>query len=168
MSSSWMTQGISKFVAWRGHLATSPNCIAKVLACNNPPPPRFSHFEFEFMMMGKKTPPDVEIRMGDLLDYSSLESAVRGVDVVVHLAAVMDFYPKDVAAMYQTNVEGTSNLARAFAKELQRRFPHGTPTESSAHRFIYISTTESKYSPSVTDTHTTAERREGREYICWL
>ena len=102
------------------------------------------------------------MRRAALDSPASLAEAVRGVDVVVHLAAMMDFYPQDVrlqhptlmhgllqevadngptitaggqkvAALYQTNVEGTRNLLTAFADARQGR--GGT--------FIYISSTES-------------------------
>jgi len=78
-------------------------------------------------------PSSVDIRRAELDDCRSLEEAVQGVDVVIHLAAVMDFYPHDVATLYKTNVEGTRNLLTAFARSREGRTP-GT--------FIYISTTE--------------------------
>ena len=60
---------------------------------------------------------------------------MRNIDVVIHLAAVMDFYPNDVKGLYRVNVEGTTNLLNAFIAERQNH--HSYPT-----RFIYISSTE--------------------------
>lgn len=52
---------------------------------------------------------NVEIFYGDLLDMESLRKAVEGVDVIYHLAAVVDYLaPKDL--MYNVNVIGTKNL----------------------------------------------------------
>ena len=66
---------------------------------------------------------------GDVLDVASLEMAVQDVDVVIHLAAYFDFYPKDKKLLYQVNVEGTQNLLTACV-------------QAGVSRFIYISTTE--------------------------
>ncbi|NIJ53523.1 NAD-dependent epimerase/dehydratase family protein [Dyadobacter arcticus] len=57
---------------------------------------------------------DVDSRVnwveGDIMDISSLENAMEGVDFVVHTAAVVSFIPKDRKIMYRVNVEGTANL----------------------------------------------------------
>jgi nucleoside-diphosphate-sugar epimerase len=66
---------------------------------------------------------------GDMLDTVSLEKAVEDIDVVIHLAAYFDFYPKDKKLLYQVNVEGTQNLVKACV-------------QAKVSRFIYISTTE--------------------------
>ena len=66
---------------------------------------------------------------GDMLDTASLEKAVQDIDVVIHLAAYFDFYPKDKKLLYQVNVEGTKNLIAACV-------------QAGVSRFIYISTTE--------------------------
>jgi dihydroflavonol-4-reductase len=70
----------------------------------------------------------VELRIADLEDPGSLDSAVRDVDAVVHLAAHYSFTGQ--REDYQRiNVEGTRNLLRAVQDQ-------GVP------RFIYCSTTE--------------------------
>ncbi|UCE09040.1 MAG: NAD-dependent epimerase/dehydratase family protein, partial [Candidatus Thorarchaeota archaeon] len=86
---------------------------------------------------------DIEIVKGDVLNYASLELAVEGMDVVIHLAAYFDFYPKDKDLLYQVNVEGVRNTMNACV---------GT----SVQRFIYCSSTEAigpvKYPPGNEDT----------------
>jgi nucleoside-diphosphate-sugar epimerase len=47
---------------------------------------------------------------GDLLDISSLEEAIKGVDNIIHSAAMVSFQPKDKDALYKINVEGTANV----------------------------------------------------------
>ncbi|MFW9907132.1 MAG: NAD-dependent epimerase/dehydratase family protein [Candidatus Thorarchaeota archaeon] len=74
-------------------------------------------------------PQGIDFRDADLLSVETLEPAVKGVDVVIHLAAYFDFYPSDVGLLYRTNVEGTRNLMNACV---------GTKVK----RFIYCSTTE--------------------------
>ncbi len=76
-----------------------------------------------------KIPEGVELRYGDVTEEASLEDAVKRVDVVLHLAAVLDFYPRDVNHMYRVNVDGTRALINACV---------GTEVE----RFVYCSSTE--------------------------
>ena len=53
---------------------------------------------------------------GDILDISSLEKALEGVDMVVHTAAVVSFIPKERKSMYKVNVEGTANVVNVCLK----------------------------------------------------
>jgi dihydroflavonol-4-reductase len=70
----------------------------------------------------------IELRIADLEDPGSLDSAVRDVDAVVHLAALYSFTGR--REDYQRiNVEGTRNLLRAVQ-------------DQDIPRFIYCSTTE--------------------------
>ncbi|MCK4816629.1 NAD(P)-dependent oxidoreductase, partial [bacterium] len=64
---------------------------------------------------------DVEMVKGNLIDPSSLESAVESVEIVCHMAAVFDIFPpykyeapNDV--VYKFNVTGTYNLMEAIRK----------------------------------------------------
>lgn len=47
---------------------------------------------------------------GDLLDITSLEEAMDGVDQVYHSAAFISFLPKQKQQMFKINVEGTQNI----------------------------------------------------------
>jgi len=88
-------------------------------------------------------PKNIEIREADLFDTPSLEAAVQGVNVVIHLAAYFDFYPSDEDLMFKVNVEGTRNVMNACV---------GTDVE----RFIYCSSTETmggiRFPPGTEDT----------------
>ncbi len=57
---------------------------------------------------------DVETQIewveGDVLDISSLETAMIGISLVVHTAAMVFFSPKQRSQMYKVNVEGTANV----------------------------------------------------------
>lgn len=64
---------------------------------------------------------DVEMLKGDLIDPSSLKSAVEGVEIVCHMAAVFDIFPPykyetDNDIVYKFNVTGTYNLMEAIRK----------------------------------------------------
>jgi nucleoside-diphosphate-sugar epimerase len=67
---------------------------------------------------------NVEVFYGDLLNKESIEKAVKGVDVIFHLAAIVDYSaPKNI--MFNTNVVGTKNLLEV----------------SKGKKFIYLSST---------------------------
>ena len=63
----------------------------------------------------------VKIITGDILDYKTLLSAVRGHDAVYHLAGIID-ETVDYDKMYEVNVNGTENVLRACAEAGVRRF----------------------------------------------
>uniref|UniRef100_A0A7J2U1Q8 NAD-dependent epimerase/dehydratase family protein n=1 Tax=Ignisphaera aggregans TaxID=334771 RepID=A0A7J2U1Q8_9CREN len=58
---------------------------------------------------------DVEIVVGDVRDYSVVEKCVRGVDVVIHLAALIDVAEsiERPDLYFEVNVIGTHNIAKA-------------------------------------------------------
>lgn len=66
------------------------------------------------ILAGNQIPPGtiagVEWVVGDVLDLSSLEKALEGVDEVFHCAAMVSFHPEDSAMMLEINVEGTANV----------------------------------------------------------
>lgn len=72
--------------------------------------------------------------VGSLEDVSALQSCVKEVDVVIHLAADVDFFARDVSHLMRVNVDGTRNLLEACARESSRT--------SRKIRFVYVSSTE--------------------------
>ncbi len=50
---------------------------------------------------------------GDLLDVVFLDKITKGMDRVIHGAAIVSFDPKDKKEMQKTNVEGTENIVNA-------------------------------------------------------
>ena len=84
----------------------------------------------------------VEYFEGDILNLSGLYECMKqhpDINCVIHLAALMDFFPVDPALVYRTNVEGTMNLLKAFTT-LQHQDPQLPPKHLN---FIYVSSTES-------------------------
>ncbi len=55
----------------------------------------------------------VELREGDVLDRASIVSAVEGVDVVFHSAAIYEIGTSDEGKMARVNVEGTRHVLEA-------------------------------------------------------
>lgn len=56
---------------------------------------------------------NLEWRNANLNDSNSLIDAFKGVDVVVHAAAMVSFDPRAKRKIYNTNVEGTRNVVNA-------------------------------------------------------
>jgi len=56
---------------------------------------------------------DAEIVEGDILDRSSISSALKNCDTLFHAAADYRLWTKNPAAMYAANVEGTENVLEA-------------------------------------------------------
>eukprot|EP00026_Physarum_polycephalum_P008804 Phypoly_transcript_08905.p1 GENE.Phypoly_transcript_08905~~Phypoly_transcript_08905.p1 ORF type:complete len:369 (-),score=40.47 Phypoly_transcript_08905:281-1387(-) len=81
----------------------------------------------------KKVPLVRHILKGDLAQLTTPKISAfmkeHSVDVVIHLAAVMNFYPEDEEHMWNINVEGTRKLAEASI-------------EAGVKKVIYVSSTE--------------------------
>jgi len=67
----------------------------------------------------------VEMIQGDILDVDTVKRAMAGVDVVYHMAAIVDYHPVPNDIMYKVNVVGTKTLLE----------------HSNAKKFIYLSST---------------------------
>ena len=66
----------------------------------------------------------VEIIRGDVRDPEGLREAFLGVDWVFHLAALISITGDDEAALYETNVKGTRNMAELALECGVGRFIH--------------------------------------------
>jgi len=66
----------------------------------------------------------VEWVTGDILDITSLEEALEGIDTVIHSAAIVSFSKKERRNMYQVNVEGTANVVNMALQAGVRRLIH--------------------------------------------
>ena len=74
---------------------------------------------------------EVERVEGDVLDPTTLERAMDGVEVVYHLAGVISILPGSEDIMRRVNVEGVRNVVNAALKAGVRRLVH----ISSIHAF---------------------------------
>jgi len=76
-------------------------------------------------------PSDVVVVVGDLKNKDTLDDIFKSnpIDIVIHLAAEMDFFPNNPGLLYQVNCDGTRNLILSAV-------------DHHVKRFIYISTTE--------------------------
>jgi dihydroflavonol-4-reductase len=71
---------------------------------------------------------DVESCIGDLRDYLSLESAMKGCDTVFHTAAMISYWKKERPLMYEIIIHGTRNVVEACIKSGVRRLVHTSST----------------------------------------
>jgi nucleoside-diphosphate-sugar epimerase len=65
----------------------------------------------------------VEVVRGDVTDASTLAPAVKGIDIIIHLAGMMGVW-RPIADYRAVNVTGSENLYRAAQKAGVRRFVH--------------------------------------------
>jgi dihydroflavonol-4-reductase len=56
---------------------------------------------------------DVEMAEGDLFDLPALQAAMAGCELVLHVAAVSDYWRTPVETVYRVNVDGTRNVVEA-------------------------------------------------------
>jgi dihydroflavonol-4-reductase len=70
------------------------------------------------------TTPHGEVIAGSLADEGSLRRALVGVDVVVHLAALVSFARRDAARSFAVNTAGTARLAALARAAGVQRFLH--------------------------------------------
>ncbi len=77
---------------------------------------------------------DLELVEADVLDVSSLERAMRGIDVVYHLAGVISITRGDERRMWQVNVDGARNVARVALRSGVRRMVHVSSIHALAYR----------------------------------
>ena len=66
----------------------------------------------------------VEWVEGDILDVVSLDEAMKGVDSIIHSAAIVSFTKKNRKEMYKVNVEGTENVVNLALENKIRRIIH--------------------------------------------
>ncbi len=64
----------------------------------------------------------VEIIYGDIVDKKSLLPAIKGIEIIYHLAAKTDFDGKNWEEYYRPNVLGTKNLINLAVQEKVKRF----------------------------------------------
>lgn len=77
---------------------------------------------------------NVEIVRGDILDYPALLNAVKGAEIVYHLAAIITILPGKHPQVHKVNVEGTRNAIRACKEAGTRRLVY----TSSIHAFARV------------------------------
>lgn len=80
----------------------------------------FSYYSSE----AEKLFSQIEWVEGDILDYMSLEEALKGISCIYHCAAIVSFHGDDHDIMLNNNVKGTGNLIDAAIHNGVKQFCH--------------------------------------------
>ena len=74
---------------------------------------------------------NISIIMGDVTDYNSFKSGIKGIDIVFHLAALIAIPYSYVspASYVETNIKGTMNMCQAALNNSVGRFIHTSTSE---------------------------------------
>ena len=109
---------------------------------------------------------EVERVPGDVTDLTKMRGAIRGCEVVFHLAAVYALWSKDEGVMQRVNVEGTRNVLAAARAEGVRRVVHtssiarfggqGPRARATEESAFALGSTGDVYSRSKADAHEVA------------
>jgi dihydroflavonol-4-reductase len=109
---------------------------------------------------------DVERIAGDVTDRDEMRRAVRGCEVVFHLAAVYALWTRDAGIMQRVNVDGTRNVLDASRAEGVRRVVHtssiarfggqGPGRRADEESAFALAATGDAYSRSKADAHEVA------------
>jgi len=76
-----------------------------------------------------------EIIEGDIRDIEAVKKAVKGCDVVFHLAGLVSYWDKLNALQYEVNVIGTANIVEACLQEKVKRLIHVSSTAAVGREF---------------------------------
>jgi len=81
---------------------------------------------------------DIEVVVGNVLDPVSLDRAMRGIDIVYHLAGVVSILPDKDDLMWKVNVEGTRNVLEAAKRAGIKRLVHTASIHALSRNWIGI------------------------------
>ena len=93
---------------------------------------------------------DIEIIVGDVLDPDSLDRAMRGVEIVYHLAGVISILPDKNDLMWQVNVEGTRNVLAAAKRAGVKRLVHTASIHALSRNWIGMINEDVPFDPNAT------------------
>ncbi|MHA1368648.1 MAG: NAD-dependent epimerase/dehydratase family protein [Promethearchaeota archaeon] len=74
--------------------------------------------------------PRVEIMFGDVTDFASVQKAVRGVDVVIHVAGDTSFWRRRFKRQREINVNGVRNVMQAALENNVQKVVHTSTVDT--------------------------------------
>lgn len=83
-----------------------------------------------FDLLGQEIQPQVNFVEQDLTDPHSLSSILNDVDIIIHCAGMISFWPQEYKQMYEINHLATERLVQAAANQGVRRFIHLSSVEA--------------------------------------
>jgi dihydroflavonol-4-reductase len=115
-------------------------------------------------------PPDifrkVEWVTGDVLDMVSLDDAMKGIQTIIHSAAIVSFTRDMRSLMYQVNVEGTANVVNAALENRVERLLH-ISSIAALGRTTHEETVneEKKWENNKNNTHYAISKHEAEMHV---
>lgn len=106
----------------------------------------------------------VEGVVGDLTDYEAVRQACRGMDVVIHTAALADFWGK-YETFYQVNVRGTKHIVEACVMENVSRLVYTSSPSVVIGNFDINGGDESLPYPTTWYTAYPQTKAEAEQYV---
>jgi len=76
-----------------------------------------------FNLLGQQKD-EVDWKIGDIENVSDIYTLVKGVDIIIHAAAIVSFDDRDSEAMISANRDGTANLVNAALANKIKKFIH--------------------------------------------
>jgi len=73
---------------------------------------------------------ELEIIEGDIRNFEDVKKAVKGCDIVFHLAGIVSYWKKVQRLQYEVNVLGTKNIVKACLEYKIKRLIHVSSTAS--------------------------------------
>ena len=70
----------------------------------------------------------IEVFEGDIRDFEAVKKAVKGCEVVFHLAGLISYWGKQNSLQFEVNVIGTQNVVRACLEEKVKRLIYTSST----------------------------------------
>jgi len=70
----------------------------------------------------------IEVFEGDIRDFEAVKKAVKGCEVVFHLAGLISYWSKQNSLQFEINVTGTENVVKACIEEKVKRLIHTSST----------------------------------------
>ena len=115
-------------------------------------------------------PPDifrkVEWVTGDVLDMVSLDDTMKGIQTIIHSAAIVSFTRDMRSLMYQVNVEGTANVVNAALENRVERLLH-ISSIAALGRTTHEETVneEKKWENNKNNTHYAISKHEAEMHV---
>jgi dihydroflavonol-4-reductase len=88
---------------------------------------------------------DLEVFEGDIRDLGSVKKAVKGCEVVFHLAGLISYWSKQNLLQYEINVLGTKNIVRACLEEGVKRLVYTSSTAAIGFESGKLADEETKF-----------------------
>lgn len=90
---------------------------------------------------------------GDVGDYTSLEEAFEGMDLIIHAAGMVSYAPKDSEQLIEVNVTGTANVVNVMLqKDIGKLIFISSVAALGRNPGIFVIDEKQKWSPSPLNT----------------